>query len=222
MFTRTKLAALLVTLLFSASAVADPITIDTYPDEDLIPGTLGGYETDSFSIDDETTTLNDDETTVASFTNDGNVITLEGDDVTIVSPDWAVPNGSIFGIHGRTVTLNPTTPLGAISFIITAQFSGSAWVSANWTDSSGSSYSTGENNWFAINQDNGNNAIGVGIYAEPGACITSVTVDPAPWWGISAISTADCVSVPEPGSLSLLSLGLLSLGLLARRRNRIV
>lgn len=219
MLTKTKLLALLATLLFSASAVADPITID-YIADDAIPDAPGGHTTVDYTI------VGDDGTPVTSFTNDGNQIDLLGSAVTIETPYWSSPVGTIFAVHGNTVTLDPANPLGAISFIITAAGNAGIWVSADWSWSDGSGSGTLRNpdqNYTSINSDGGsNNAIGVAIYAEPGACITEVTVDPSWWWGIGSISTADCASVPEPGSLSLLSLGLLYLGFVARRRSRVV
>jgi hypothetical protein len=129
-------------------------------------------------------------------------------------------------VHSNIVVLTPTNPLAAISFIISSSFGGSAWVSADWADSDGN-VGTVRNpsgsGYFDVNQGN-YDGVGVSMYAAEGKCITSITIEPYDW-GFGAISTADavgCVSVPEPGSLSLLSLGLLSLGLLARRRNRIV
>jgi len=232
MFTRTKLTSLLVTLLFSASAVADPITIDVYEDGGDVPQTLGGYTT----VDYDITGVNGQ--TVNSFTTaTGNEIGMSPD-VMILTDDvtgnnWfddPANNGAIFGVFGNIVVLTPTNPLGAISFNISSSFGGSAWVSAEWVDSDGN---TGEvrnptgSGYFPLNTQSGTddwNGRGVSMYAAEGKCITSITIEPYKW-GFGAISTADavgCVSVPEPGSLSLLSLGLLSLGLLARRRNRIV
>ena len=125
-------------------------------------------------------------------------------------------NETIFGVPGNSVTLTPTNPLGALSFMIHSSFGGGAWVSAQWTDIHGN-IGTVRNppgsGHFPINQ--GLDGVGVGVWAEPGTCITSVTIEP-PDWGFGSISTADavpCVNVPEPGSLSLFGFGLLLLGL---------
>lgn len=229
MLTKTTLTALLATLFFSASAVADPITIDVYEDGDDISNSLGGYTT----VDYDITGANGD--IVSSFTTGtGNVIGMSPDAMILTDDvtgnDWfddPANDGAIFGVHGNMVTLTPTNPLGAISFVISSSFRGSAWVSAEWTDSDGN---TGEvrnptgSGYFPLNTSSETddwNGRGVSMFAAEGKCITSITIEPYEW-GFGAISTADavgCVSVPEPGPLGLMGLGLLCLGVAARRRN---
>lgn len=224
MQTRTKLIALVAALFCSTAAFGDPIVIQTYPDNGDIPGVLGGYTTDPYVI------TGADGTVVGSFTtSSGNVITLNPD-VTIVTPDWVDdPDGdSIFGVPGNLVILTPSIPLAAISFMIHSDYSnGGAWVSANWIDAVGNSGTVRNppgSGYFDVNQGS-LDGVGVGIWAEPGVCIDSITIEPIRW-GFGSVRTADarpCVSVAEPGSLSIMGLGLLVMGLfVARRRVHVV
>ena len=219
----TKLTSLVIVLFGSTAVLADPITITVYPDNADIPTILGGHATDPYAITDA------DGTIVSSFTTDsGNVINLSPD-VMVITEDWVDdPDGdTIFGVHGNMVTLTPTDPLAAISFMIHSSYSnGGAWVSADWIDSDGNSGTVRnpDTGYFPVNQGS-LDGVGVGMFAASGACITSITSEPCEW-GFGSIRTADatpCTQVSEPGSLGLLGLGLLGMGLfMGRRRLQVV
>lgn len=202
-------------LLIGGQAIADPITIGAFPDGEDIPAELGGWTLDPYEINDSDGTKTD------SFTTEsGNTFQMD-DTVEVMTPVWVddPDGGTIFGVPGDMVTLTPENPIGAISFIISSAWENAgAWVSATWEDGNGNTGSlrNPESGYFDANMGD-LDGVGVGIWAEPGACITSVTIEP-PEWGFGSIRTADCVSVPEPGTLALLGLGLVGIGV-TRRRN---
>lgn len=207
-------------LFIFGQAVADPITIEAFPDGGDIPEELGDWTLDPYEITDP------DGTETNSFTTEsGNTFHMD-DTVEVMTGEWWVEDptdgATIFGVPGNEITLTPENPIGAISFVISSAWQNAgAWVSAEWVDASGArgSLRNPEYGYFDVNNDTGGFAgVGVGIWAESGACITSVTIEP-PKWGFGSIRTADCVvSVPEPGTLGLLGMGLFGIGLAARRR----
>ncbi|WP_405230254.1 PEP-CTERM sorting domain-containing protein [Lentisalinibacter sediminis] len=215
----TKLAVGIIVVfgvLIVRPVLADPITIETYPDGGDIPETLGDWTLESHEI-------NDPGTTTDSFTTDsGNTFHMD-ETVEVITRDWVEDgDGTIYSVPTNIITLTPENPIGAISFVISSEaYWAGAWVSAAWEDSSGNvgSLRNPDEGYFWVNHNTGELAgVGVGIWAEAGACITSVTIEP-PEWGFGSIRTADCaVSVAEPGSLGLLGLGFFGIGFAARRR----
>ncbi len=213
-------------LLMSATTLADPIVIQTYPDGTDIPQTLGTYATTPYNIPGPNCDATAADCPTSFTTSTGNTIDFD-QEVSVISPNWVrdpYTGATIFGVHSNKIVLTPHKPLGAISFVISSKWhNAGAWVAADWVNSSGSgSLRNPSSGYFPVHQGT-RRGVGVGIYARPGTCLTGVTIEP-PKWGFGSIRTADCVtSVPEPGSLSLLGLGLLSLGFAqyARRRQTV-
>lgn len=112
------------------------------------------------------------------------------------------------------------------TFNIGANMNAQAWIRAYYDDGAGQELATG---WFGGIGPGLTPGYGVYVTDPAASCarITRIEVDPTFEWGIGNFGVAEgassgCVSVPEPGPVSLMGLGLLALGLghLARVRRR--
>ena len=114
------------------------------------------------------------------------------------------------------------------TFNIGANMNAQAWIRAYYDNGSGQELFTG---WFGGIGPSLTPGYGVYVTDPAVSCakITRIEVDPTFEWGIGNLGIAqgggDCVSVPEPGPVSLMGLGLLVLGLgslASARRRRVV
>ncbi len=136
-------------------------------------------------------------------------------------PDWWQydDHGSVYMTHINWIELlfdtDGASPVRAFSSFVGADFSGRGWIQGFDADGNETT------EYFRVSPGD---SPGFGVYGSAGKCstITRVIVEPYHLWGVGnfAINQDPCVTVPEPGTLSLLGLGLLVFGL-SRRRLRI-
>lgn len=116
------------------------------------------------------------------------------------------------------------------TFNIGANQNAQAWIRAYYDNGSGQELMTG---WFGGIGPTLTPGYGVYVTDPAASCarITRIEIDPTFEWGtgnfgIAEGSSSSCVSVPEPGPVSLMGFGLLSLGLghliRARRRRSLI
>ena len=146
-------------------------------------------------------------------------------DVQTTNPTWWNAPGVAYTTSTNTILidlLDPNLFITNFSFNIGANQAAKAYIKAFYDDGLGNTLTT---SWFGGISQYSTPSFSVSVIDPARSCarITKIEIDPTLVWGIGNMAGTDgnpCVSVPEPGTLPLLSTGLLlvSLGFGLRRR----